>query len=80
LTALLGFLLVRQGLHKVRVLAAQAQQVTAHNLEMRLNVDSAPQELRVLADSFNEVLDRLQSSFNNLLNLPMTLHMICARR
>lgn len=66
LTALLGFLLVRQGLHKVRVLAAQAQQVTAHNLEMRLNVDSAPQELRVLADSFNEVLDRLQSSFNNL--------------
>lgn len=66
LTALLGFLLVRQGLDRVSAFAAQAQQVTAHNLEMRLNVDSAPRELRVLADSFNAVLDRLQGSFNNL--------------
>ena len=66
LTALLGFLLVRQGLDRVRAFATQAQQVTAHNLEMRLSVDSAPRELRGLADSFNEVLDRLQGSFNNL--------------
>ncbi|CDG83815.1 heavy metal sensor histidine kinase [Janthinobacterium agaricidamnosum] len=66
LTALFGFLLSRQGLRRVRDLAAQARQVSAHNLEMRLNAALAPAELRVLADSFNEVLDRLQSSFNNL--------------
>jgi two-component system heavy metal sensor histidine kinase CusS len=66
LTAALGYLLVRQGLSRVRAMAAQAQQVTAHNLEMRLSAESAPAELRVLADSFNAVLDRLQNSFNHL--------------
>lgn len=66
LTALLGFLLVRQGLHRVMDLAAQARKVTSQNLELRLNVESVPAELRLLADSFNEVLDRLQASFNNL--------------
>nr|WP_315396961.1 heavy metal sensor histidine kinase [uncultured Duganella sp.] len=66
LTALLGFLLVRHSLRRVWLLAAQAREVTAHNLTMRLNVESAPDELKVLADSFNAVLDRLQNSFNNL--------------
>jgi two-component system heavy metal sensor histidine kinase CusS len=66
LTAALGYLLVYRGLSKVRALAAQAQQVTAHNLTIRLHAQTAPAELRLLADSFNAVLDRLQSSFSNL--------------
>ena len=66
LTALLGFLLVRRALHKVKLFAQQAQQVSAHNLEVRLHAKSAPKEFQILADSFNEVLDRLQNSFNNL--------------
>ena len=66
LTALLGFIVVRCGLGKVKLFAGQAQQITAHNLEIRLDAQSAPAELRVLADSFNEVLNRLQSSLNNL--------------
>lgn len=66
LTAVMGYLLVYRGLSRVRALAAQAQQVTAHNLTIRLNPEMAPAELRLLADSFNAVLDRLQSSFNNL--------------
>ncbi len=66
LTAALGYLLARHGLSRVKALAGQARQVTAHNLEMRLDADAAPAELRLLADSFNAVLDRLQSSFNNL--------------
>lgn len=66
LTALLGFLLVRRALHKVKLIAQQAQQVSAHNLEVRLHAKSAPKEIQILADSFNEVLDRLQNSFNNL--------------
>jgi two-component system, OmpR family, heavy metal sensor histidine kinase CusS len=66
LTAALGYLLAHQGLSRVRALAGQAQQVSAHNLELRLGAEAAPAELRLLADSFNAVLDRLQSSFNNL--------------
>lgn len=66
LTSALGYVLVRRGLARVRALAEQAQEVTAHHLDRRLNADSAPAELRVLADSFNVVLDRLQNSFNNL--------------
>lgn len=66
LTAGLGYVLVRKGLSRVSALAAQARQVTATNLAMRLSVASSPAELRILANSFNEVLDRLQASFNNL--------------
>jgi len=66
LTAALGYLLARQGLARVRALAMQAQQVTAHNLDMRLDARAAPAELRMLADAFNIVLERLQCSFNNL--------------
>lgn len=66
LTASLGYLLARQRLSQVRALAAQAQQVSAHNLEMRLSAAAAPAELGLLADAFNAVLDRLQNSFNNL--------------
>lgn len=66
LTAALGYLLVHRGLSRVRALAAQAQQVTAHNLTIRLDAQTAPAELRLLADSFNAMLDRLQSSFSNL--------------
>lgn len=66
LTTLLGFLLVRRALHKVKLFAQQAQQVSAHNLAVRLHAQSAPREFQILADSFNEVLNRLQNSFNNL--------------
>lgn len=66
LTAGLGYVLVRKGLSRVSALAAQARQVTATNLAMRLSAESSPAELRVLANSFNEVLDRLQASFDNL--------------
>ncbi|RFP11729.1 HAMP domain-containing protein [Duganella sp. BJB488] len=66
LTAATGYFLVHRGLARVRALAAQAQEVTARNLDKRLDADAAPAELRLLADSFNLVLDRLQNSFNNL--------------
>ncbi|WP_395400945.1 heavy metal sensor histidine kinase [Pseudoduganella sp. UC29_106] len=66
LTALLGFWLVRQGLRRVKALAQQAREVTAHNLTARLDGALAPEELRTLATSFNEVFDRLEYSFNNL--------------
>lgn len=66
LTAAIGYFLVHRGLARVRALAAQAQEVTARNLDKRLDADAAPAELRQLADSFNRVLDRLQNSFNNL--------------
>lgn len=66
LTAALGYVLVRRGFGRVRALAEQARAVTAHNLDKRLDSESAPAEVRELADAFNVVLDRLQNSFNNL--------------
>lgn len=66
LTAAMGYVLVRRGFGRVRALAEQAQAVTAHNLDQRLDSERAPAELRELADAFNVVLERLQNSFNNL--------------
>lgn len=66
LTALLGFMLVRRGFDRVKSLARQAHEVSAHNLAKRLDAESAPEELRELARAFNAVLDRLQGSFVNL--------------
>lgn len=62
----LGYLLVRQGLRPVRSIASQAHSITAHRLETRLDVQSAPQELQEMVEAFNAMLDRLYDSFQRL--------------
>lgn len=66
LTALLGFLLTRRGLSKVRKLSNQARAINVNNLQVRLDPSGVPSELRILADTFNEVLARLEGGFQNL--------------
>ena len=61
-----GYLLVRQGLRPVRTLASQAHSITAHRLETRLDVQTAPQELQEMVAAFNAMLDRLHDSFQRL--------------
>lgn len=66
LAALLGYVLVRQGLRPIRAIAKQAQLITAQRLDLRLDATAAPNELHVLVQAFNDMLDRLHDSFQRL--------------
>lgn len=66
LAALLGFFLVRHGLRPVRKIAALSQSITAHRLDTRIDVSTAPQELQEMVQAFNAMLDRLHDSFLRL--------------
>ncbi|HTJ92049.1 MAG TPA: heavy metal sensor histidine kinase [Pararobbsia sp.] len=66
LSSLVGYLLIRSGLAPVRTIAERASEITPKNLSVRLNVDSAPLELRLLTHSFNEMLDRLADGYQRL--------------
>ncbi|EYS85630.1 histidine kinase [Cupriavidus sp. SK-4] len=62
----LGFVLARRGLRPLRRMAADAAAVTTSRLATRLDVGSAPAELRELAAALNDMLARLQDSFSRL--------------
>ena len=47
-------------------MAAQTRRITEKNLDMRLDIGSAAEELRGLAESFNELLGRLDRSFETM--------------
>lgn len=66
LAALLGYILVRRGLRPIKLIAGQASSITAHRLDTRLDISSAPQELHELVQAFNAMLDRLDNSFQRL--------------
>jgi len=66
LAALLGYFVVRRGLRPVKLIAGQASSITAHRLDTRLDLSSAPQELHELVQAFNAMLDRLDGSFQRL--------------
>lgn len=66
LAALGGFLLVSRGLAPLNWMAEQARKITGSNLDARLDVGRAAEELAVLAASFNELLARLDQSFESM--------------
>lgn len=66
LAALLGYFIVRRGLRPIKLIAGQASSITAHRLDTRLDITSAPQELHELVQAFNAMLDRLDASFQRL--------------
>lgn len=61
-----GFLLVRQGLHPLRVLEEQARRMTPQSLNQRLQLDNPPLELAPLVAQFNHLLDRLEQAYQQL--------------
>ena len=61
-----GYLLTRRGLAPLGTMAAQAQRITSQNLDARLEIGRAAQELTLLAVSFNELLSRLDQSFDTM--------------
>lgn len=58
----------RKGTRPLREITAKARQITAANLEERLDGTGWPVELNVMAGALNGMLDRLHNSFSRLYN------------
>lgn len=65
-SALLGWLVARQGLAPLRLMRSKAKSVTATRLDQRLPVETIPAELATLAQELNRMFDRLEESFSRL--------------
>jgi two-component system OmpR family sensor kinase len=61
-----GYLLTRRGLAPLGSMVAQTRTITGENLETRLEIGKAAEELTTLAASFNELLARLDQSFASM--------------
>jgi heavy metal sensor kinase len=61
-----GYLLATRSLAPLNWMAEQAREITGSNLNRRLEIGDAAEELAVLAASFNELLARLDQSFESM--------------
>ena len=61
-----GYLLAARSLAPLAWMAEQARKITGSNLETRLDIGHAADELKLLAASFNELLSRLDQSFESM--------------
>lgn len=61
-----GYLLTRRGLSPLGRMAEQSRRITSQNLETRLDIGNAAEELTLLARSFNDLLSRLDQSFETM--------------
>ncbi len=66
LTAIVGALVVRRGLHPVRAIARAAGRISAGQLAERIPEQGVPPELAELVTAFNAMLGRLEDSFKRL--------------
>jgi two-component system, OmpR family, heavy metal sensor histidine kinase CusS len=66
LTAIVGALIVRRGLHPVRAIAHAAGRISVGQLAERIPEQSVPPELAELVRAFNAMLGRLEESFSRL--------------
>lgn len=61
-----GYFLTRRGLAPLGSMAEQARRITSQNLDARLEIGHAAEELSLLSVSFNELLSRLDQSFGSM--------------
>src|ERR1035437_7574871 len=61
-----GYALATRSLRRLGGMAEQARRITESNLETRIEIDNAAEELAVLVTSFNELLSRLDQSFDTM--------------
>ncbi len=61
-----GYWLATRSLRPLGWMAEQARSITETNLETRIKIDNAAEELAVLVTSFNELLSRLDQSFDTM--------------
>ncbi len=65
-TGLMGCFAVRQGHLPLRDIVSQIRQISANQLNTRLDPARVPRELTDLADSFNAMLQRMEEDFQRL--------------
>ncbi len=63
---LLGWLIVRRSLAPLHAIRQEAEEITAHRLHTRLNMDNIPAELAELINTLNTMFARLEESFQRL--------------
>lgn len=61
-----GYVLTKRGLAPLGSMAEQAKRITSQNLDARLEIGRAAEELTLLTASFNELLSRLDRSFDSM--------------
>lgn len=61
-----GYVLATRALRPLGWMAEQARRITGSNLEIRIQIDNAAEELAVLVTSFNELLSRLDQAFDTM--------------
>ena len=66
LAGLGGYWLATRSLRPLGWMAEQARRITGSNLETRIKIGNAAEELAVLVTSFNELLSRLDQSFDTM--------------
>src|SRR5499426_1541451 len=66
MAGLAGYLLARGSLAPIAGMTAQAERISAENLEERLPVKNKSDELGKLARVFNDLLARIESSFDGM--------------
>ncbi len=65
-TAYLGYRMASRALRPVRMIASTAEDISAHDLHRRIDLDLPPDELGQLAATFNGMLSRLDDAFSTL--------------
>jgi heavy metal sensor kinase len=65
LAGALGVFLAKAALHPVDNMIKTIRQITAENLELKLNVPATRDEIRKLAETFNDMLGRLERAFTS---------------
>ncbi len=65
-TALLGYVLLRQGLRPLRRMTAHAADITPARLHSRIDSADAPIELQPLGEALNAMLERLDDGYQRL--------------
>lgn len=63
---ILGNIVARNGLKKIRQFSAKMQKISVSSLHERIDLNDWPKELTTLAKEFNSMLDRLENSFTKL--------------
>lgn len=63
---LLGWLIVRRSLAPLHSIRKEAEEITAHRLNTRLNIENIPAELAELINTLNTMFSRLEESFQRL--------------
>jgi heavy metal sensor kinase len=65
LTGVIGAFLARQALNPVDKIIDTIHQISAENLQMKVNIPDTKDEIKRLADTFNDMLERLDHAFSS---------------